>query len=247
MFRPVLAPKQRVADPLLGPDLTIAMVVRVDRAIRRDHVEDPFPAGPQVYSLRPAGEAVRSPPLRQRLRVHPRAPDQASRCLDHALQHHAALGHAREIVQRRRKTLPVARLHIAGQGGELDRHGQPAALAIAREVRRHQRCRLPHAPGREHLVIHAARRGPQLQPAVLAENVRLALHLAERELASAHPGVGLQNLHGDRGQGRGPDRPRGRSRPDLPQHRQRRGHLPLEAQRGKPTVPVICRWTGRTA
>lgn len=39
---------QRMADPLLGPGLVIEVVVREDRAVRRDHVENTFAARPQV-------------------------------------------------------------------------------------------------------------------------------------------------------------------------------------------------------
>src|SRR5690606_19636368 len=69
----------------------IAVVVRVNGAIRADHVEDPFAAGAKVDALRPAGEPVGPPPSRQRGGVAPGRPDPGDGGGDHALQHHGAV------------------------------------------------------------------------------------------------------------------------------------------------------------
>ena len=95
MFRPVLAPQKRIADPVFGPDFAVKMMVRSRQArscrrpIRRPSANRP---------LRLARKPVRPPPLRQRLGIHASAPEDGSRRLDHPLQQHGVLGHADKIV-----------------------------------------------------------------------------------------------------------------------------------------------------
>lgn len=185
------------------------MMVRENCAVRADHVKDPFTAGPQINPLRAAGKPFRTPPLRQRLFVHPGFPDDVSRHLYRSLQHHGPPGHTGQIVETRAETFLITIAHILRQRGKLHRYGQAATLFRSLKIGSYQRCRLRYAAGRDYLVIHAAAGWLKLQPAAFTANIRLAGDLAERNFATAQPAVRFQELHGDRGRGRGPHRPGG--------------------------------------
>src|SRR5690606_12295773 len=77
----------------------------------------------------------------------------------------------------------------------------------------------------------AAPRWLQVEPANLTADIGLARDLAERDFTAAHPGIGLKVFDRNRGRGGGPDCPRGRRRPGLPEDRQGYGHLAFETQR----------------
>lgn len=104
------------------------MMVRKDCSARANHVKGPCAAGPPVNALHAAGKAVRTPPLWQRLFVHPGFPDDVSRHLHRSLQHHGSPGPAGQIVKTGTETLLIAIAHILRQRGKPLRCGQAATL-----------------------------------------------------------------------------------------------------------------------